>query len=357
MLLPVPATAAPTEQWHLAALRIPEAHQITSGTGVVVAVIDSGVRPHPDLDGQVLAGTDISDKDPSEDNGHGTVCAALIAGRGPAPGKILGIAPGAKILPVRIGNDGGGVAFLRHDEAVRWAVDHGAKVINMSIGVIGRGEATLADAVAYALDHDVVVVASSGNKGADLDEIPAPANVPGVIAVGATGRDGNLWDGTVTGPELTLTAPGVDLPGAYPTDPGKPARYTTIPGGTSASAPIVAGAAALVRAKYPQLSANDVIQRLISTADDAGEPGRDDEYGYGRLNIVKALTADVEPVTENPLGEPERTSDVAIPAPEEERDVTGALLFVAGLFGVFLLLMIGLVVFLFWINRRASLQR
>jgi membrane-anchored mycosin MYCP len=95
---------------------------------------------------------------------------------------------------------------------------------------------------------------------------------------------------------------------------GQPPGYTVVPGGTSASAPLVAGAAALIRARFPQLKAPDVIQRLIRTADDAGPPGRDEQYGFGRLNLVRALTADVPAATANPLGEPTPSTSPVVAA-------------------------------------------
>ncbi len=299
----VPASAQDVQalQWYLQALQIPAAHQISTGQGVVVAVLDTGVQnDHPDLAGQVLDGTNLGPDNLSrghiDGKNHGTGVAGIIAGIG-GTGHLLGIAPGAKILPVRldIGLPGDNAPM-----GIRWAVDHGAKVINLSNGTEDATD-QMVDAVRYALDHDVVVVAAAGNSSDGDTHVLSPASIPGVIAVGGTDRTGNIWSGSVHGPELTLVAPAADIEtlSNHYAD-GRPGGYINV-SGTSASTPMVSGAVALIRAKYPQLHVNDVINRLISTADDLGAPGRDPVYGYGRLNVVKALTADVPPVSANPL--------------------------------------------------------
>jgi type VII secretion-associated serine protease mycosin len=313
----LPATPAHAEtmrqrQWWLDTLHVSEAHKITTGAGVLVAVLDSGVQAdHPDLAGQVLDGIKVTgddDKGKVDRSGHGTGVAGLIAATGKGPTGGLGIAPGAKILPVRIYTNGIGGSDLAR--AVRWAVDHGARVINISSGYT----AAIADdveAIRYALTHDVVVVAAAGNTIQGDKQVVAPASIPGVIAVSATDRTGAFWSGSVSGPEVAIAAPGVDMAVLTRRQPdGAPGGYGLVPGGTSASSPIVAGAAALVRAKYPQLHAPDVINRLIATADDAGPAGRDAQYGFGRLNLLRALQADVPSVAANPLGEPKARPDV-----------------------------------------------
>jgi len=306
------APQAPERQWFLDALRVAEAHRISTGAGVTVAVIDSGVAAHPDLDGRVLPGVDLLTSDPAhkdptfDSTGHGTAVAGVIAAGGPAPGRALGIAPGARILPVKITADGGaGLTVL--DQGIRWAVDNGAKVINISQGVAGAAVARVRDAVQYAAEHDVVVVAAAGNRRPGDPAVPpmaAPANIPGVLGVGAVDSAGAVWADSAQGPELALTAPGVAIPVLYPDLTGDGPGYQTLAGGTSLAAPMVAGAAALVRSKHPDLTAPDVIQRLIATAADAGAPGRDPAYGFGRLNLVRALTEPVPTVSANPLGTP-----------------------------------------------------
>jgi subtilisin family serine protease len=313
------------DQWQLAALDVRDAWKLSTGKGVVVAVIDSGVdAKHPDLAGQVLPGIDLvnpqeADGGEADPVGHGTTVAGLIAGSDSDSTGVVGIAPGVKILPVRVldkdnkYDDPGVVAT-----GVRWAVDHGASVINLSLGGATRSEA-IAASLRYAAAHDVVVVACTGNIATDpsIHEVWYPAREPGVIAVaglstatvvtrsaspapsrsgsGGTGGSDALWSGSLTGPETVLTAPAVNLTGAKPGG-----GYWQVQG-TSFAAPLVAGAASLVRARYPEMSAANVINRLIGTAKDLGPQGRDDRFGFGEVNPLAALRTPVAEVTTNPL--------------------------------------------------------
>jgi type VII secretion-associated serine protease mycosin len=346
---PASAETIQQQQWHLGALHMAEAQRISTGTGVVVAVLDSGVQAdHPDLAGQVLEGTRINgrdDKGRTDVRGHGTGVAGLIAARGGGPDHALGIAPGAKILPVGVLP---GVGFSELPRAIRWAVDHGAKVINISFGE-NREIPEEIEALHYAADHDVVVVAAGGNQDPDGDQVPWPARVPGVVAVAASDRAGVAWTHGVAGPQIVLSAPGVDIETTLNHQPdGRPGGYQHVSGGTSASAPIVAGVAALVRAKFPQLPAADVINRLIRTADDAGAPGRDAQYGFGIVNPVKALTAEVPPVSANPLLDGARSASPSAAAPVGRRTGAPALLLIVVLaaVGAVVVLVVTLVVVL-----------
>ncbi len=350
LVVPVlPASAEPVEQeqWHLDALRVKEAHKISTGTGVVVAVVDTGVQAdHPDLAGQVLDGTRITgrdDKGKTDVDNHGTGVAGLIVARGGGPEHALGIAPGAKVLPVGVLAKG---SFTQLPQAIRWAVDHGARVITISIGE-RREFPEEAAAVQYAFDHDVVVVASAGNLTTDPSHVSWPAAYPGVIAVSATDRNGDVWSGSTTGPQVVLSAPGVDIVTLLNHQPeGHRGGYLHVPGGTSASAPIVAGVAALVRAKFPQLHAADVVNRLIRTADDAGPPGRDPQYGFGRVDPVRALTADLPTVPANPLVAPSVANSAGAAAADGAPGgrLRPGLLVAAGAVGLGALVLVALVV-------------
>lgn len=300
-----PASAARADDarnrlWYLTDLGVAAAQAIADGRGVTVAVLDSGVAAdHPDLAGAVLPQVNVTtgstDGRPDPD-GHGTAMAATIAGRGHGTGNrdgVLGIAPGAKVLPislvrgdVRLGYTGDDVA-----RGITLAVEHGATVINASITT--SGTTLLQQAIKEALDADVVIVAASGNERNDVAVMSAPARYRGVVAVGASDRQGNRASFSVPASgltEMSLCAPGVDGVAAIPGG-----TYDTGKNGTSMSSAIVAGAAALLRSKNPQMPAYEVVHRLEATAIDNGTPGRDKDCGFGRLNLGAALTANVPP--------------------------------------------------------------
>nr|WP_026268177.1 type VII secretion-associated serine protease mycosin [Micromonospora sp. CNB394] len=312
------------EQWQLEQLRAKTAWRTSTGRGVVVAVIDSGVDgTHPDLAGQVLPGLDLVTPDGSDDPdpvGHGTTVAGLIAGRADDDRGVVGLAPNAKILPVRVLD-----AENRYDDAliiakaVRWAVDNGARVVNLSLGGSSDNPA-LAAALDYAFARDVVVVACTGNLATSTTtEVWYPAREPGVLAVAGLERTSeNLWSGSITGHETVLSAPATGLYGA------RPHGYWRVQG-TSFAAPLVAATAALVRARYPKMPAGDVVNRLITTARDLGPTGRDDRFGYGLVDPVAALTGDVPAVGHNPLDDNASPGVVGFgPAPGDGRDTRAA---------------------------------
>ena len=350
---PASAETISEQQWHLAALRVTEAHRLSTGKGVIVAVVDTGVQAdHPDLAGQVLDGVRITgedDKGKVDRDNHGTGVAGLIAARGGGPNHALGIAPGAKILPVGVAAGALGGSDLA--KGVRWAVDHHASIINVSVGA-SRATDEVTEAVRYALDHDVVVVAAAGNLDSGDAGIGSPASIPGVIAVSAVDRRGAFWSGSVRGPQMGLAAPGTEIVtlANQPPDSAN-SGYIRVDGGTSAAAPIVAGAAALVRAKYPELHAPDVVNRLVTTAKDAGPDGRDEQYGFGEVDLVRALTADVPAVSANPLGVP--TSAPA--APDSGSGDRGPLLLIVGVLGVIAVLVVVVaVVMVLMLSRRRT---
>lgn len=351
------------QEWWLSALRIAQAQQLSGGgQGVVVAVLDTGVyAQHPDLRGQVLPGTGIglgsAPDGRSDQSGHGTSMASVIVGKGGGANHVLGIAPKAKVLPVS-----NGISFTPHDiaQSIRWAADHGAKVINISEGGVQQPPDEMVDAVHYALGKDVVIVASAGNATqSHTTQVSDPADIPGVIAVSATDKSNSLWSGSAYGPEIVLGAPGVGIVGASPPDKS-PSGYL-IGDGTSGAGAIVAGVAALVRSKYPDLNAPSVINRLIRTAKDAGPAGRDNNYGFGIVDPVAALTASVPAVTQNPLTGTTQTAPSVAPSQRSNTRDEGAPIsigvtnkvgaIVQG--AVCFALLIGLVVLLVYLRRRS----
>ncbi|MFG1712274.1 type VII secretion-associated serine protease mycosin [Micromonospora sp. NPDC049203] len=287
------ATTAPhvrEDQWHLRFLNAAAAHAISEGEGVTVAVPDTGIDPHPDLRGNLLAGTDLSNKgDGRQDrDGHGTSMAGLIAAHGqPNSSGALGVAPRAKLLPVRTQLINGRGSADDLAASVEWAVANHADVINIS--AVAGATSRLQGAIRSALEAEIVVVAAVGNQPED-PTVGYPASEPGVIGVGGIDGNGRHASISAIGPEIDVVAPAVDI---YSTSYG--GKYSKGTGTSSATA-IVAGAAALIRSKYPNLPAAEVAHRLTATAVDKGPPGRDDQYGYGVIDLVAALTADVPPL-------------------------------------------------------------
>ena len=286
---PAHADEIRNKQWHLSFLKVAEAQRLSTGKGVTVAVIDTGVSNHPDLAGSVSKGTDFVDPGGSGRTdivGHGTGMAGLIAAHGKNGNGALGIAPDAKILPIRVFEDQ--KRNVKLAAAINYAVTHGADVINLSVG--GSVDPAIIEAVDAAKDADIVVVASAGNKPESVG-VTAPAFLDSIVAVGAVDRSGKKAAVSVTGPALDLMAPGEDIEST-----SRNGRYRTGTG-TSDSAAIVSGAAALIRSKYPEMSATEVVDRLEATATDKGAPGVDDEYGHGIVNIVAALAGGDVPVS------------------------------------------------------------
>ncbi|WP_410810199.1 type VII secretion-associated serine protease mycosin [Micromonospora sp. 067-2] len=320
---PDAATQIRGEQWHLGYLSTAKAQEISRGNGVIVAVPDTGVDPHPDLRNNLLAGTDVitgGGGDGRDDrDSHGTSMAGLIAahGRGGRLGA-LGIAPEAKILPIYNSPPHGDGEPDDLARGIEYAIANGADVI--SISSVGGSSSRLHQAILTALDANIIIVAGVGNLPRD-QTVGYPASEEGVIAVGGVDRAGQHAAVSVTGPQIDVVAPAVDI---YSTSyDGKYSKGT----GTSSATAIVAGAAALIRSKYPYLPAQEVAHRLTATAIDKGPPGRDDEYGYGVIDLVAALTADVPPLgfesVSPPAGAGPTTTAGAQPGDDDGATVRG----------------------------------
>ncbi|MEU6329171.1 S8 family serine peptidase [Streptomyces sp. NPDC047049] len=316
-------TAAPTAsadyirdgQWALDAFNPQKVWKESTGKNVTVAVIDSGVNgDHVDLKGNVLPGKSFADgggtADHESGDDHGTAMAALIAGHGHGPHHadgIMGLAPDAKILPIKRNESIGGDAN-NIDGPIRYAVDHGAKVINMSFAGPFALTETEKSAISYAVKKDVLLVAGSGNDGSGKPNYPAAA--PGVLAVGAVAEDGNVLGESNYGPHIRLIAPGEKI---YSAGTSMKYRQAT---GTSDSTAYVSAAAALVRSKFPDLTAGQVANRLTKTAitpdGKTGVTSPDPKYGYGVIRPYRALSENIPAGPKNgPLTMPKDTEPSA----------------------------------------------
>lgn len=308
-LVLLPATPAHADgirvrQWSLEAMHTEEAWQTTKGAGVTVAVLDTGVEAdHPDLDGNVLPGKDLVGFGAREGDRawarHGTAMAGIIAGHGHGPGNaegVMGIAPEAKILPVRVILEDGDPSRAKARstrgnalaEGIRWAADNGADIINLSLGddsASAHPEPGEDEAIQYALRKGVVVVASAGNGGEKGDRVSYPAAYPGVIAVTAVDRYGTRAPFSTRRWYATVSAPGVDVIIADP-------DHKYYEGwGTSAAAAFVSGAVALVEAAHPGLTPAQIKRLLEDTARNAPDGGRDDSRGFGFVDPAAAIRA------------------------------------------------------------------
>ncbi|MCI3277885.1 S8 family serine peptidase [Streptomyces cylindrosporus] len=282
-------------QWPLTAYDAAKVWKTSQGAGVTVAVVDSGVDASlPDLTGQVLPGKDFTGQGSphQDDNGHGTGMASLIAGHGHgADGSagVKGLAPKAKILPVRVSSGKSDKYIDDWGAGVRYAVDQGASVINLSFNDSSAYPGSkAAEAIAYAQEKGAVVVSGTGN---DAGTVNYPAALPGVVAVSAVDQDLNFWSKSNTG-NVTVAAPGVRTPQA---DPTSSSGYV-VADGTSGSTAYISAIVALLRSKYPDLTAGQIINRLVKSASFVNYKDKkapDKELGYGIARPGTALTMDI----------------------------------------------------------------
>jgi serine protease len=278
------------QQWDFAKIRVADAWQKSTGAGVTVAVIDTGVdASHPDLAGQVLPGIDLvagTSGISTDPNGHGThVSGTIAAATGNGVG-ISGIAAGAKILPIRVlGADGSG---YMSDTAtgIVYAADHGANVVNMSLGATAQLTA-VTNAIAYASSKGVVVVAAAGNSRESGSPVSYPGADPGVIAVAATDSTDAIAGYSNQGSYVDVAAPGSSILSTVPEANGSYAFFW----GTSMASPHVAAVAALLKGYNNALTPDQIEQAIETSAVDLGPAGKDTDFGYGRIDAAAALAA------------------------------------------------------------------
>lgn len=282
-------TTAPNDywypgQWHLAKIQAPQAWDYTVGSSeIVIAVVDSGVTPVPDLASKLLAGVNLIDAgDTSDGLNHGTPVAGVAAAATNNATGVAGVNWASNVLPVKIYSSSGATTCSAVVSGIKWAADHGAKVINMSFGGASpcAGESSAID---YAWNKGAVLVAAAGNEASTTPTYPAAYN--NVIAVAASRSDDTLDPNSNSGSWLSVAAPGVGIYTTYNTG-----KYSAS-AGTSIAAPVVSGLAALVLAANPTLSNAQVKALVEDNADDLGAPGFDNTYGWGRVNAYKSVMA------------------------------------------------------------------
>ncbi|MFF4322046.1 type VII secretion-associated serine protease mycosin [Streptomyces sp. NPDC001568] len=291
------------QQWHLDAMKAGDIWKVSTGRGVTVAVIDSGVARVPELEGQVLPGRDLATSQAGDErtdyDNHGTSMAAIIAGSGkhPSGDGAIGLAPGVKILPIRvpIESDPTNASWT---QAIRYAADSTAKIINISMGTDTEDPARL-DAVKYALSRGKLIFAAAGNEAETMNGPRYPAATPGVVGVGAVDAEGAATAESQHGPQIDISAPGVDIVSACGSRTAVCKSH-----GTSDASALASASAALVWAAHPGWTNNQVLRVLLNTA---GKPvdgvERNDYVGYGvvRPRIAVPTPGDPGPADVYPL--------------------------------------------------------
>lgn len=278
-----------SNQYYWANINANTALDTNQGNGVTVAVLDSGVDLlHPDMVGQLVAGYNVVSPgtDPQDDSGHGTKVSGIIAAATNNTVGVAGLAPQAKIMPVKIFEATGNTTDGNIVNGITWAVNNGAKVINISFGATSYSNG-VKDAIEWAFSQGVVLVASSGNVGDTSTYFPA--SYPQVISVGSTSQAEARSSFSNYGSYLSLVAPGENIYSTAWVTNATPQSTYTLDSGTSFSTPQVAAAAALLISRFPSITPGQVKYVLEKSARDLGVAGRDDTFGWGMLDMSAAL--------------------------------------------------------------------
>ena len=284
-------------QYSLDQMRVRDAWSLSKGGSGVVAVLDTGVQAnHRDLAGRVLPGYDFvnGDSNAADDNGHGTWVAGIIAANANDAYGIAGVSWTDKILPVKVMTREGTGDTADLTSGITWAANHGATVINMSVGGFPASQ-YVQDAVNFAWNKGAVLVGAAGNNG--RQEAFYPASFANVVSVSATQVNDEFASWSSYGSKVDVSAPGASVQTTNCTvctyaDHNTWGEHTYI-SGTSFATPNVVGVVALIRARYPSYTPAQVVSRLVGTVDDLGYAGFDDRYGRGRVNAYRALGASV----------------------------------------------------------------
>lgn len=296
----VPAPNDPLfgQEWHLQRVKALEAWSKTQGNhDLVVAVVDTGVDyNHPDLKGHIIKGADFTGEsdgtDPIDSFGHGTHVAGIIAASANNGIGVAGVAPNVKVMAVKVLNAKGGGGLFAIARGIKYAVDHGAKIVNLSLGGPAVTDLISTSIGWWANRKGALLIAAAGNSAGPVG---TPARIDDYyMAVGATDDKDALAKFSCFGKELSVTSPGTAIMSTTPTykvplnDYGYPMNYAPLQG-TSMATPLVAGIAALVWSKHPQWNAKQVRQQLEKTSVDLGAPGHDNTFGFGRVDAFAAL--------------------------------------------------------------------
>ncbi len=300
---------------------LPQVWETTTGDpSVVIATVDTGANGIPDLQDAFVPGYDFveNDSEPQDTHGHGSRVASVIAARGNNQIGMAGHCWKCKVLPIRVSANGSATPD-RIATGIRYAVDRGARIINVSLSHAGTPDATEAAAVKYAVDRDVIVVASAGNAGTETPQYPGA--YPGVLAVGATDDLDELYFWSSRGPWVSLTAPGCQMVTDWLTPPG------TICG-TSFTPAVVAGVAGLLLSKNPSLTGSQVIAALRVTARPVVG------VAYGRIDPVAAFRwlGLLAPTSAPAAAPPAATAAPRVPTPAPGQLFTRQTLFETGTF-------------------------
>lgn len=271
-------------QWNFAQIFTEEGWEISVGEhDVPIAIVDSGIDPeHIDLEEKVIDGYNSfeNNKAYNDENGHGTHVAGIAAAITNNRDGVAGLSWNNPILAVKcLDKDAVGSA-LSISKGIIWAVDNGAKVINLSLGDQHHSE-LIYDAIKYAYDNDVVIVAASGNDNVDVPMYPAAYDE--VLAVAAVDENRSRAFFSNYGSHIDVSAPGEHIPSTYI------GNQYVIMSGTSMAAPHVTGLAGLIRSIHPKLTNEEVYDIIRKTSDDLGTKGFDPYYGYGEVNVKNAL--------------------------------------------------------------------
>ncbi|NEW05222.1 peptidase S8 [Paenibacillus sp. SYP-B3998] len=271
-------------QWNLPLIETVQGWQVNRGAkDVVVAVVDTGVDlQHPDLQGQLLSGYNVisGNDSPVDDVGHGTHVAGVIAALVNNNLGVAGMTWYNKVLPVKVLDQTGAGSTYSVAQGIIWAADHGAKVMNLSLGNYADS-GFLHDAIKYAFDKDVAIIAASGNDNTERPGYPAAYSE--VFAVAATDADNKKAPFSNFGDYIDVAAPGVSIASTYPNN-----QYAAL-SGTSMASPHVTALAALIRSTNPSLKNTEVYEIIRQSAQDLGSPGRDKYFGFGLIDVVKAV--------------------------------------------------------------------